>query len=330
MRTNNKLEDQLDVLEMLSALLTIGFPLSSSLDIMATKFEIKTWKKELERGVTFYDLLAKEKYDKDVLLVIKLGLDSENFQSTIVKAIEIINSKIEKRNELIEIVKYPIMLLVIAILSLGFVTFFLLPQFEKILSSVEATSEATKYLYLLFDYGPYVLIALVITLLLSSIVVYKLNYEQRLKLLIGFKPIRSVYVSLYNQVFAVTLVNLLKTNLHLSTIIYVLSNQTENKLLASEAKKIETGLKSGKYISESISPIYYDKQLIHILKLGEESGMLLYYLDSYSKIISTINQNRGKKLVFWIQPIFYATFGILILLLYAAIFIPMFTLMDSI
>lgn len=330
MQTKNKLEDQLSILSMLYTLLVIGFPLATALEIMSVKFETSQWTKQLEAGCTFYQVLSEEKYDKDVLLIIKLGLDSESFELTIKKAMDIITSKIVKKNELIELVKYPIMLVVIAILSLAFVSFFLLPQFEKILNSMGAQSKATTLLYDFFNYAPYVIVILLICCTVFAIVFWRFSYETKLRWLIKFKPIRHLYVSLYNQVFVVTLSNLLKTKLHLSVVIDVLVNQDENILLAKEATKIKTGLSKGEYIADSITEVYYDKQLLHILKLGEESGMLIYYLDSYSKIISAINQQRGKKIIFWIQPIFYLTFGVLILLLYAAIFIPMFSLMDSI
>lgn len=330
MRTKTKLEDQLAVLTMLSALLEIGFPLSTALDIMAAKFDLAKWNQMLEQGQSFYQVLAVNNFDQDVLLIIKLGLDSEDFKATIEKAIEIINSKIRKREELIELIKYPIMLIVIAILSLAFVSFFLLPQFEKILNSMGASSKATTILYSLFKYGPLVISGLIGVIIGVLLFYFRLDYESKLRWLIKFKPVRNVYIALYNQVFTVTLSNLLKTNLHLSVIISVLVNQEENRLLATEAKKIQVGLANGNYIADSVTPLYYDQQLLSILKLGEESGMLIYYLDSYSKIISAINQDRGRKIVFWIQPIFYMTFGILILLLYAAIFIPMFSLMDSI
>lgn len=330
MQTSNKLKNQLDILQLLAILLEIGFPLSSAIEIMAGRFDIARWQSKLENGATFYQVLEADNFDSDVLLIIKIGLDSEEFTVTINKALNILENKIAKRGELIELFKYPVMLIVIASVSIGFVTYFLLPQFERILSSMGVESKLTSFLYTMFKVGPY-LLALFITLgAVSGFVLYRLSYERRLKLLVKFKPIRKIYVSIYNQVFALTLANLLKTNIPLSVVISVLSNQTENRLLAAEGQKIQLGLQQGKYISECVTPIYYDHQLLYILRLGEETGMLFYYLDSYSKLITTVNQNRGKRIIFWLQPLFYLSFGLLILLLYGAIFIPMFSLMDSI
>lgn len=330
MRTNNKLETQLDILDMLSILLEIGFPLCSAIDIMKDKFNIGKWKDKLESGETFYQVLEADKFDPDVLLIIKIGLDSEQFAVTITKAIKILENKIEKRSELIELFKYPVMLIVIASCSIGFVAYFLLPQFEQILSSMGVESKLTSILYGLFKKGPLVITILIVIVVVLGVGYYFLSYDRKLRLIVKFKPIRKIYVAIYNQVFAITLANLLKTKIPLSVVISVLSSQNENKLLASEAKKIELGLQQGKYISDCVTNIYYDQQLLYILRLGEETGMLFYYLESYSKLITAINQNRGKRIIFWIQPLFYLSFGLLILLLYAAIFIPMFSLMDSI
>ncbi len=315
---------------MLLALLEIGFPLNIALEIMSSKFEIKTWQTKLNAGQSFYQVLADSGFDADVLLIIKLGLDSEELKVTIAKSIEILKSKIEKRTELIELIKYPLMLLVIGSISISFVSLFLLPQFAKIIESMGASSTATTILYTVFKIGPDLVLATVIAVLIIALIVYKLEDDARLRVLVKISPLRNIYISLYNQVFTVTLSNLLQTNLHISDVFALLSAQQENKLLASEALKIKQGLTRGNYIVDCLSENYYDQQLLYILKIGEESGMLVYYLNSYSKIIAAINQNRGKRLIFWIQPIFYAVFGILILLLYAAIFIPMFTLMDSI
>ncbi|WOO89430.1 type II secretion system F family protein [Mollicutes bacterium LVI A0078] len=330
MQPNNKLENQLEILKMLGILVKLGFALSTALEIMSHKFELTTWIESLEAGNSFYQILNQNRFDKDVLLIFKIGLDSEQFDITIAKAISVLQSKIAKREELSELVKYPLMLIVIGILSLGFVNFFLLPQFEKILTELTVTSRATTALYSIFNLGPYVIVLLLIILIVCGLYVYKLDFDRQLKLFIKIKPLRSLYISIYNQVFVITLCNLLKTNLHLSTVIEVLSEQSENQLLAKEAKQISSGLIEGQFIADCITPVYYDQQLIEIIRVGEQNGMLIYYLESYSKIISTINQTRGKRIIFWIQPIFYSVFGIIILLLYAAIFIPMFSMMDSI
>ncbi len=330
MQPNNKLENQLEILKMLAILVKLGFALSAALEIMSQKFNVETWIESLEQGNSFYQILNTNNFDKDVLLIFKIGLDSETFEFSIEKAIAVLESKIAKREELSELVKYPLMLIVIGILSLGFVSFFLLPQFEKILNDLSVPSTATKILYSVFKGGPYVIGILAVILVVCGLYVYKLDFDRQLKLFIRIRPLRNLYISIYNQVFVITLCNLLKTNLHLSTVIEVLSEQTENQLLAKEAKLISKGLLEGQFIADCITPLYYDHQLIEIIRVGEQNGMLIYYLESYSKIISTINQTRGKRIIFWIQPIFYSVFGVIILLLYAAIFIPMFSMMDSI
>lgn len=314
---------------MLLALLKIGFSLDIIIDIVSSKFEVTRWKEQLNEGVSFYQILESDGFDQDVLLIIKLGLDSEEFKVTIEKAINILESKIAKKAEIIELIKYPIMLLVIATFSIGFVTLFLLPQFEQILLSVGATTKSTEIIYGIFRVSPYIIFTVVLLISVCSVIFYRIDYDKKLQLLVRFKPIRKLYVSLYNQIFTISLSNLLQTNLHLSSVISILEKQTDNLLLAREAMKIKEGLEQGKYIADCITKIYYDEQLLYILRVGEESGMLIYYLDSYSKIITAINQNRGKKIVFYIQPIFYLIFGVLILMLYAAIFIPMFSMMDS-
>ncbi len=330
MANTKKLEQQIETLKMLEALLTMGISFKEALIIMNSKFNTDVWDAELLAGVPFYTLLSDAEYDRDALLILKIGLDSEDLEITINKMIKLLETKIDKQKELVELIKYPVMLLSIAIISIGFVTYFLLPQFESILKSMEVTSKLTNMLYQLFNYGPYVLTVLLLIVAIAAFGFTRLEFDKRTQLIFSLPIISDIYIALYNQLFVLTLANLLKTNLHLNEVIDILLSQTENRLLSMEARCIKRGLETGKLISESLSLKYYDEQLIEILKLGEESGMLLYYLESYSKVIVAVNESRGKRMLFWIQPIFYMIFGVLILLLYAAIFIPMFTLMDSI
>lgn len=330
MANTKKLEQQIETLKMLEALLIMGISFKEALIIMNSKFNTDVWDAKLLAGVPFYTLLSDADYDRDALLILKIGLDSEDLEITINKMIKLLETKIDKQKELVELIKYPVMLLSIAIISIGFVTYFLLPQFESILKSMEVTSKLTNMLYQLFNYGPYVLTVQLLILAIAAFGFTRLQFDKRTQLIFSLPIIRDIYIALYNQLFVLTLANLLKTNLHLNEVVEILLSQTENRLLSMEARCIKQGLETGKLISESLSLKYYDEQLIEILKLGEESGMLLYYLESYSKVIVAVNESRGKRMLFWIQPIFYMIFGVLILLLYAAIFIPMFTLMDSI
>ncbi len=330
MSNSKKLEEQIEVLKMLEALLTMGVSIQEAIIIMSSKFKVQSWDSKLKKGIPLYTILEADNYDKDALLLLKVGLDSEELVVTVRKMIRLLVTKVDKRKELIEIIKYPIMLLVISLLSIGFVTYFLLPQFQRILSTMQVSSMSTNILYKIFSYGPYVLSFIILLFVILFLILSRLSFEKKNKLIFSFPGIRGIYISLYNQLFVLTLANLLKTNLHLSEIVKILENQDENKLLAIEANKIRLGLEVGNTMSRSITSMYYDQQLIEILRIGEESGMLLYYLESYSQIITAVNESRGRRFIFLIQPVFYIIFGILILLLYAAIFIPMFSLMDSI
>ncbi len=330
MQQKYKLTDQAQFLNDLHTLIAIGFSLKVSLTLIETKLDNKRYIKMLDQGSSFYDLLNEEKFDNDVLLLVKIGLDSDSFVNTIGKATKLLENKIVKRNQLFELIKYPLMLIVISIISLLFVSLFLLPQFSNILRSFNASSNATVILYNVFKIGPYVICSILLIITAICLIIYKLSFDNQLSVIMRIKFIKAIYISLYNQVFTLSISNLLKSNIDLKTTLLILSDQTHNKLLSRECQKIITGLEEGKYISECITSIYYDWQLIEILKLGEQTGMIVYYLDSYSKLITNVNESRGKKILYWFQPLFYAIFGILILLLYAAIFIPMFTLMDNI
>ncbi len=325
----NNLRQQIEILQLIHKLLTHGFDLEHCLQLVSHRYQLANFHKQLIAGESFDKILANNDFDLDAVLTLTIGIESDSLQNSLKQSILILESKQQKREEIIEILKYPCLLLVLATLSITFVVYFLIPQFERILMSVDGYNEMVRQLFAIIRFGPYGLLIFLLTALVLGICFNKLKQEKQLALIFRFKFSKQIYQTIYNQLFCMNLASLLNTNLHLSEILTILSEQKANKLLASECLAIKTGLSCGKSISSSLTHKYYRSELLELIEDAEQDGLLKEYLQSYTKVISQERKKRSKQLILLIQPAFYIVFGGLILLMYAIIFIPMFAIMDN-
>ncbi len=327
---NNFLKYQYEVLKLFYVLAKQGFTISEALPIVIKRYPNLDWINRFEQGNSFDQILSDEHFDPDAILVFSLSIRSSSVEEALRQSLLIIDSKLRKRQEFLEIIKYPIMLIGISTAAIIFVVVFLIPQFTAILQSMDAYDGGVLIVFAIFHIMPFVLFVVIILCFCISLYIYKLDSYRRFKLFIRFRVTKNMYLALYNQVFILNLTNLMRTNMHLSDVLELLANQKQNYILASECQKIVNGLSCGDLMSDSLTKDYYQPELIELIKQGELTGMLMYNIATYNEMLQLQNEEKTKRFLFLIQPIFYSLFGILILALYAAIFIPMFKLMDSI
>lgn len=328
---NNKLslKEQLSLLDNINTFLQRGFSLTDTLSLLKYRYHLDDYIEELEEGHYVSEILTKRKFDSDVLLVVEIAEYSGNLKMGINNACEVLKQKINNKSEIMKQMKYPILLMAITIFALGFVSIFLIPQFRSIYESFGAVSPSVNMLFNIINFLPLVLsvICLIVVLIISLI--HKLPENKKLNVFLTNKFIRKTYLRMYNHLFTINLVSLLKSGLKVDEIFLVLSKQKHNLLLYKESNKILTLLERGESLDKCLTPTFYDRELITLIKEGEIFSNLLHNLENYMIFLQQKSNQKTKKLFFLIQPIFYGLFGILIVMLYSTIFIPMFQIMDN-
>ena len=324
------LKDQLVILENISLFLNRGYSLTDTLNLLKYRYDLEDYILDLEEGYLFSEILAKHKFDKDILLVLEIAETSGNLKLGVENSYLIIKQKIKNKEELIRMIKYPILLCIIAMGALGFVSLFLIPQFESIYTNFGIEDNKTiTFLFSLIRNLPLIIFIILIILVILFIRFLKQDELKRLKFCLTNRLVKKSYKMLYNHIFTINLVNLLKVGLKLDEIFIILSKQKYNLLLQKESNKILNKLEEGLQLYECLVDKLYSKELIMLIKEGETFSTLLHNLDNYVVFLTQKQEEKTKKMLFIIQPIFYCFFGLLIVLLYATIFIPMFEMMES-
>lgn len=320
---------QLEFLENLKIFLNRGFSLNDTLNLLKYRYNIEELIKDLENGNYLYETLEKLQFDKDVLLIVEIAETSGNLKTGITNSYKILKQKIENKQQLSKELKYPLLLIIIGIFAILFISTFLIPQFRSIYASFGNLDPTINLIFTSIQYLPIVLFLLLFILLFLILLFTKMPEDKQITVILKNKFLKKSFCKIYNYIFVINLVGLLKTGLKIDEIFLILSQQKYNLILQKESKKILKKLEAGYSLDLCLNKHLYDKELIQLIKEGETFSNLLHNLDNYMIFLIQKNEKQKKNIFFLIQPIFYGLFGFLILILYGSIFVPMFKLMES-
>lgn len=323
-------EYQYELLDNLDVFVSRGYSLSESLNLLKRRYKLEKVIEDLSEGKYLFESLEESKFDPDSLLMLEIAEKTGDLKTGIKNAAQIIEDKIKAKNQIFEVLKYPLLLFGLLILTLSFVNFFLMPQFKNIYVSFGIDAGlAIKMIFLIIKVVP--IISLSTLIILGSLIIYvqiqpaDKKYEYYFK----NKYISTYFIRIYNQIFAMNLVNLLKLGLRIDQILMVLKDQEYNELLSLESQRILAELNDGYQLVDIVDNKFYTEELKMLIRDGETHSTLVHNLENYVIFLQQSQKSRGEKLIFWIQPIFYLIFGVLIVMLYASIFIPMFKMMEE-
>lgn len=329
-KTNKRsIKYQYETLRDLDFFLSKNYTLTSTLEILSENIFFQQLSLELEKGRNLSYYLEQQNFSHDILVAVKIGEQSGNINQGIKSAKEIIEKKQKLQQELIEEIKYPIILFIFAILSCMFISNFLLPQFILIYQSYTIEfSPLFKGLYIVMKYFPYLIIIIILLGVIGykfSITEknYKINYFLKMKLFYKY------YQYYYNLHLINNLIVFLQMKFTVEECLLSLKDNSNDQIFSTKMEIILEKLEKGISLEESLDDFYYDS-LIKVVKNGRKANMLLGYLDDYLYFLKLERNKSKKNYVLMIQPIIYLFIGIIIIFMYLMMFIPMFKIMDSI
>lgn len=327
-----KIEEQKNILYSLHLLLKQGYSLNESVRLVSYRLNLQNYIEQLSEGINFSEILNNEGFDKDVLLILEISEKSGQFKEGIEKSLLIIEKKSKNKNMLWEQLKYPLMLATIMLLGIGFLSNFLIPTFKNVYESFGIElSTGMKIGFLIIEILPKLLIIVFIVVAIIFLYIKAQDASTRLGIFTKYKIFRKQYYKIYNQIFILNLTSLLELGLKFDEIFPILSNQKYNYLLKKESEIILKEMYQGSGLTSVLKKRkIYNDDLIQIIEDGENNGTLVENLQNYLLINEIETKKKAEKYIFLIQPIFYGIFGLMIVFLYASIFVPMFEIMDSI
>ncbi|HGF8055949.1 TPA: competence type IV pilus assembly protein ComGB [Enterococcus faecium] len=315
--------------QTMGELLLSGFSLQESLYLLLTirsfpPVILANIQHQLKEGQAFSEVLSQIGYGAEQLVQIELAERHGNLPTTLLEIAKQFRLVEGFRNDLKKLLAYPMLLLTFLLGILFSMRLFVLPQ--HIGSGMVMQEHWGIQLIQVFHW--YVLLFILAVTLLALLVRYRLmklspvdqsEWISR-QLLIG--PIYSLCQSAY---LSLEIGKLFHEGFELRQIIVCLKETKQESLIQHLASKLIQGLEAGMSLAEQFQNYrFLSEEFSKIVLQGEAKGSLGKELIFYSE---WTRKQLFKRLHHWmhfIQPIIFLGVAALILLVYAAVLLPVY------
>lgn len=332
-----KTEYQINFLRQLSELLEEGFPIIDCLQFLCftnTKLseDILSISTQLERGSSFVDVIKQKGFDKRTLTQLQLAELNGNFEETLKYCAEYIQTIHNQRIKMRKVAVYPLFLTVMAVAMLLVVRKFMLPTLKTL---GDTTSKVTEVVIWYLEHLPEIT---VIILFLALIIIWVLNIiwkkdsiwkriSQMAKMPVIGNFVRFYYSYYFSREFSCFLENGLSVN----QMIKIMKELDTDALMVQVAEKMEEALLAGETFPSFIANTpFFHSEMSWIIHHGEITSQVSRKLKYYGQHCFSELMERIEKIIQLIQPIMFLGIGLLVVLIYLTLMLPMLNMMKGV
>lgn len=327
-----------DFLFQLSSLLEEGYSFSEAIQLYIefTEGKKKKWVQsiyeELLEGESFSEQLLSGGFPKELISYLFFVERFGDFQHGLMQASIILKKRDELKRKIRKLLHYPSFLLLGLIVISSVMIEGVLPKFDYFFDSMDQElpwiSRAMLTIASWFQL-PILITFSVIVIILVAWFKRKPVIEQ-VDFLIKVPLINSYLKHLLTYYFTSQLAPLLKNGLSLYDTLKMIEKDSLLSFFQSDAQSLSYGLQSGNPLTELIKKReYYLPQLSAIILLGEKKGNLGAELERFSNYLFQHMYEKTYRYIQLFQPLFLCLIGVLVLLLFLAMMMPIFSILDG-
>lgn len=339
-------KDRVVFTRQLSTLISAGLPLTQSLHTVVDQTANKRLKAitqdiltSVEAGNSLSNAFGKhpEAFDRVYIALIAAGETS----GTLDKALERIADQQEKDAEMMSKIRgalvYPVIVLVVIFLVLGFMLFTVVPQVERLYKDL--SQELPFITAILVGTANFVLQFWWVVVIVLAISIYFFNqylntengqkFKDNLKLNV---PIfGELFRKLYMARFMRTGQTLLATGVPLLDTLRIAARAVNNTVVARSILRASEKVKGGKGLSESLLNEAFILPLVpQMLKIGEQSGRIDEMMGKTASVYENELDATVKSISTAIEPVLMVVLAIVAGIMVAAILLPIYGLVETI
>jgi type IV pilus assembly protein PilC len=338
-------KDKVIFTRQLSTLIAAGLPLSQSLRTLVDQTQNRRLRSvvqeliaSIESGHSLHDSFSKhpQVFDKLFLALVAAGEAS----GTLDEALQRVASQQEKDATITSKIRgamtYPIIVMVVILLVMGFMLLTVVPQVEKLYRDLHQTLPfitqvivalsqfAVRFWWLvlaLIAVGVYLLVQYLRTEGgMRSLDVLKLNL-----------PIfKGLFQRLYMARFTRTGETLLNTGVSMLDMLSIASEAVNNSIIAAEIDSAAEKVQGGKDLSAALSVEEHIPDLVaQMINIGEKSGRIDEMMGKTAKIYEDELDEQIAALSTAIEPVLMVVLAIMAGGMVAAILLPIYTLVNT-
>lgn len=333
-------------LEQLSVMLNAGMPINTCLNetLKSTtnpmlRAILEDITNNVESGMSLTSAMTP--YTKQLgnlsISMFDLGEQSGTLDSSINKLADILQTVHDNKMKLKKALKYPKFIMIAMAIAFSIVITFVVPQFKELFDGMGAELPLPTLIllwleYALTNYALYIIIGIVL-----FIIIFKKVYNSN-----------EAFALKYDQLFLRTYLFGMVTRLSmLGRFVYIFDILVSAGIPIVDALKAAVGVVDNKYMKQQLSEItdaindgrslhegfeisgLFESMILQMLKAGEESGALNKMLDKITIYYSTKYEDMLENITAMIEPILTAIISAFVLLLALGIFLPMWTMAET-
>lgn len=335
------LKEQAILLRQLADLLQKGYTLRRALEFVqlhmpaAKQEQLREAVLQLKTGQSLHDVFCGLQFHAEMLSYLFFAERHGDIVQALRQSSVLLERKQRRADKLKSALRYPLFLLTF---FLGLVFLFntvLLPQFSSLYTSVQAASGSVSIPLLILQALPKLCLIL-LAIVVLGFVYFRLSFrrlpaEEQMKRLLRIPVARSCLRSLHSHSFSIQLSSLLQGGLSVLDALILMGQQQHQPFLQHEAAAIKHALAGGEGLEQQLQKRpYYEKELVYVVAHGQANGALAEELADYAEMALERLEAFIAAATAAIQPLCFLVIGLLVVLLYMAIMLPMFNMMQTI
>ncbi|PHB55130.1 competence protein ComG [Bacillus wiedmannii] len=336
------LSDQVVLLKRLGELLEKGYSLLQALEFL--RFQLPLEKKvQLQRmidglkdGKSLHDSFHQLMFHQEVLSYLFYAEQHGDISFALQQGSALLYKKDKYRKDMIKIMQYPMCLAFFLLIMILIFNRILLPQVDMVYSSFGSTAPLfTEQILSAIKLLPSLIFSTIFIIMIGcSVYMFyfrKLPHMKQVKIMLRIPLVKTFLILKHSHYFATQLSGLLQGGLSVLEALTIMMEQNYHPFFQYEAGRIERQLIAGEPLQSIIAKSgYYEEELSYIITHGQANGNLAIELGDYSDLIMEKMEQKVKRMLVIIQPILFTCIGGIVVLMYLAMIMPMFQMMNSI
>lgn len=337
-----KIKDQAKLFCRLGHLLDRGYSLSTAIEFLMLyvndekKKDLEFIILKLKQGSPFFTAFHTFQFSNDGLSIIYFAEKYGDLAKGLLNAGKILEMKEAYKKNITKVFRYPLFLLILLVVLITAMQKVLIPQFVQLYQSMNLPqSKIISFILYIKTFFPIIgLILLIIffVLLLTYFFIYRKRTVIDRYSFLSRVPFVGYVVKKYNTYFfSFHLGNLLDNGMSINEALTVFEQQKTFVFFLEEAKRLRACLLEGDQLAVILKNTnYYDKELATVILHGQANGILSSELIDYSHLIL---EEFEETFTFWLrilQPAIMIFIGLFIVLLYLAVMLPIYGMIQTI
>lgn len=275
-------------------------------------------------------------FDTMTLSLIHIGEESGQLPQVLKKIVGYLEDQAKYKRQLVKALTYPVLVLMIASLTVVFLTYFLLPMFSEMYQDMNMELPGfTRMLLNLSENGGTYFLGLALLVVVVSMAMRRLwkipSINQKLIQLIRKTPIAGKMISSFTTSYYTQIcVTLLESGLTLLHSIEICHQIARGSLTRGFFGYVARTLKEGRSFSQVLmSTGMLEYEYVQLIQLSEESGELTPTLAKINKQITEDLENKLEGMSTILEPLIIVFVGFAIGAVVVGMYLPIFEMSST-